>query len=403
MDNEKSQMEKGGGGFASLFARPGLPWIPVGAQMHDHAMTVAGVPAKKFYYDARTLVETTVKVVNYYEMDTILPFADVYNYEIEAMGGKMIYGEDSMPTIDFRDPLIKDPEDLRKLKEKEVDWRKDGRLPYALESINISEEFGQVQGMFCGPFSMAVGMRGYPALIKDMRKRPEFAHELFTFIVDDVLNPYLKVQNEETGILMATGADAWACVPNLSVKDMKEWVVPYNQRLTEKTKKFGVMGLVISGDYCEERPEKFDVEVVYGCFDIIIASQGAPSIFLGMGRWHDYPLKPVLDYAAKYREQGINIPIMAGLNARLLRDGPVEKIVSTIKRYIDTFGHDYELIIFLTNIPADTPPSHVHAAVAAIHTYGRYPIADNLDDIEFKLPKRESFQEWEKKEDKGAT
>lgn len=302
-----------------------------------------------------------------------------------------------MPTIDFREPLIKSPEDLHKLKTKEVNWRKDGWLPYALGCIELSLEYGQIMGMFCGPFSMAVGMRGFPALIKDMRKRPQFAHELFTFTIDDVLVPYLKVQNEDCDILMAIGADAWACVPNLSVKDMKEWVVPYNQRLMEKTKKFGVMAMAISGDYCEERLEKFDANVLHGCFDIQIASQGAPSILLGMGRWQDYPLEPVLDYTAKYREQGMKISIMAGMNARLLRDGPVEKIVSTAKRFVDTFAREHNLQFFLANLPADAPSDHIHAAVATIHTYGRYPIADNLDDIEFKMPKRESFKEWKKK------
>jgi hypothetical protein len=50
----------------------------------------------------------------------------------------------------------------------------------------------------------------------------------------------------------------------------------------------------------------------------------------------------------------------------------------------------------LANIPADTNPNHVHAAVAAIHTYGSKPIAKNLDEIEFEMPKRESFQEWKR-------
>jgi uroporphyrinogen-III decarboxylase len=243
---------------------------------------------------------------------------------------------------------------------------------------------------------MAVGMRSYPSLIRDTRKQPEFAHNLFTFIVDEVLVPYLKAQKEYCGITVARGADAWASIPNLSVKDMKEWVVPYNQRLITKAGEYGITANSNSGDYNEERLEKFDMEILHGSFDVEVASQGSPSLFLGMGRWEEYPLEPVRNYTAKYREQGISVRITAGVNARLLRDGPIEKIVSTVKRFIDAFARDHELSIFLANLPMDTPPAHVHAAIAATHTYGRKPIADNLDEIEFSMPERESFQEWKK-------
>jgi uroporphyrinogen-III decarboxylase len=322
---------------------------------------------------------------------------DLYNIEIEALGGKMIYGENSMPTIDFRDPLIKKPEDLEKLKNKKIDFKKDGRFPFILELSELNLEYGFGTGLVCAPFSMAVGMRGFPALIKDMRKNPKFAHDLFKYIVDDVLTPWIKVQNEVTGNLMAIGADAWACIPNLSVKEMMDWVVPYNLRLMQKTKKFGVLTMSISGDYCEERIEKFDPKILHGSFDVEIASQGVPLIFLGMGRWHEYPLESVREYTAKYREQGKKVSIMAGVNARLLRDGPVDKIIDTIKRYINTFARDHDLTVFLANIPADTPSDHIHAAVTAVHTYGKLPIADNLDKIELKVPKKEPYKEWRKK------
>ena len=240
-------------------------------------------------------------------------------------------------------------------------------------------------------------MRSYPLLIRDMRRQPEFAHKLFTFIVDDVLIPYLKVQKEYCGVTVARGADAWASVPNLSVNDMKEWVVPYNQRMITGAAEYGISANSNSGDYNEERPEKFDTEIVHGSFDVEIASQGSPSLFLGMGRWEEYPLEPVRDYTAKYRNQGTSVRITAGVNARLLRDGPIEKIVSTVKRFIDAFGRDHVLSIFLSNLPMDTPPAHVHTAIAAAHIYGRKPIAEHLDEIEFSIPERETFQEWKKR------
>ena len=48
----------------------------------------------------------------------------------------------------------------------------------------------------------------------------------------------------------------------------------------------------------------------------------------------------------------------------------------------------------------DAPPEHIHAAVAACRTYGRYPAPDNLDDIPFEPPERESFEEFLEKKGK---
>jgi hypothetical protein len=182
---------------------------------------------------------------------------------------------------------------------------------------------------------------------------------------------------------------------------MKEWVVPYNQKLVTKAKQIGVVVTSGAGDYCEEDPDKFNTEVVHGAFDIQMATRGGNFVTLGMGNWHEYPLEPVREYTEKYRAQGIKFAVRAGVNARLLRDSPIERIVSTIKRYIETFGRDHELSVWLANIPADTKAAHVHTAVAATHTFGKLPIADNLDNIKFVIPERETFQEWKKEKSTG--
>jgi hypothetical protein len=42
----------------------------------------------------------------------------------------------------------------------------------------------------------------------------------------------------------------------------------------------------------------------------------------------------------------------------------------------------------------NVPPEHIHAAVAACHTYGKLPISEDLNDVHFEIPKRESFSEF---------
>ncbi|MFC2122319.1 uroporphyrinogen decarboxylase family protein [Bacteroidota bacterium] len=376
--------------------------IKIAAQMHDHVMSLTGIPARQFYTDARVMVEAFSEVADYYGMDIFRAAGDSYNAEIEAMGGKLIYGEHSMPTLDSRNPLLKEPQDLQNL--KLPDFSRDGRLPYILDCIRLSreKEKGNKSGFFCGPFSLAVGLRGFPGFIKDIRKRPEFARELLDFIVDEVLVNYLKVQQEYCGVTMSDGFNAWASIPNLSAGELMEWVVPWSQRVREKAARFGMTVGCLDGDYCEERLEKFDPEVLHNAFEVQRASLGRPICLLGQGRWHEYPLEPVLDYTAALRLQGIQVPVIAWVNARLLRDGPVEAIIWMIKRFIQTFGRNHELSLHLANIPADTPSDHVHAAVAVVHAFGKKPIADNLDEIAFTPPRRETFQEWRAQRRKSA-
>lgn len=57
-------------------------------------------------------------------------------------------------------------------------------------------------------------------------------------------------------------------------------------------------------------------------------------------------------------------------------------------------ARDGRCMIHLNQIAAETPPEHVHAAVAACHTYGRLPIPENLDDVHFEIPHRASFSEF---------
>ena len=64
------------------------------------------------------------------------------------------------------------------------------------------------------------------------------------------------------------------------------------------------------------------------------------------------------------------------------------------KLYIKNFPKPGRCMIHLNQIPGETPSEHIHAAVAACHTYGRFPIQDSFDNIPFEVPQRESFLEF---------
>lgn len=368
--------------------------LPMWVQMHDHAMVMNGLSARQYYFDAHACITAFTALSAYYRFDVPMVVVDSYNFEAEAMGAKMLYSNHAMPTLDFREPFIAKYADLAKVKAP-ANWLDHGRIRFAWDVVKGQREVGCQFGLWCGLFSLAVGLRTYPQLIRDMRKDPAFAHELFTILADEVLPSYLKAQAEYTGLPVIVAGEAWAAFPTLSPELMEEWVVPYHLRLVKNTAQFGVIPVVAAaGDYVEEDVSKFDKRILWKCFDVQTKLAGRPSIAFVMGPWHEYPLEPILEYLEPIKAQGQRATVIAGLNARLLRDGPVDAIVNLIKRYVAAFGRDHDLVLFVCNIPADTPPQHVHAAVAAWYTYAKLPVAENLDDIRPEIPHRESFAEY---------
>ena len=68
--------------------------------------------------------------------------------------------------------------------------------------------------------------------------------------------------------------------------------------------------------------------------------------------------------------------------------------MAMIRNWIDVLGRQGHMFAMIGNVPADTPPVNVFAAVAAVHTYGRYPIAKDLDKVRVEIPRFAPFDEW---------
>ncbi len=355
--------------------------VVVGAQSNDHSAHLAGVSTKRFFTDADTFVRVQLLVSEYYRLDAISNFWDVYNIEAEALGQKVVYHPGGIPDTDRSRPLIGTPADLDRL--SPPDPNKSARMPWILQvNRKYLEMAGKLErAYFTAPFSLAVNIRGYENLVADMFERPTFAHRLFKFLCDDVLGPYIEVMRNEAGMpdLLMDGRDAWASPPMISLDIMDEYVVAYTERLRKN-----VGGNLITrgnwGDAKSRDPERFFAQKC-------LCSPGALSVL-------DPDLCEVGPERVKTYAQQHDVSVAAGVDAILLKDGPVEAIVERIKCYIDKMARDGRCMIHLNQIAAETPPEHVHAAVAACHTYGRQPIPENLDDVNFQIPERESFSEF---------
>jgi uroporphyrinogen-III decarboxylase len=355
--------------------------ILIGAQSNDHSAHLAGVSSKRFFTDADTFARVQLLVSEYYRVDAPINFWDVYNVEAEALGQTVVYPPAGIPDVDRTRPLIKTPEDLDRI--KAPDPYQSGRMPWVLQINKYYREMtGRLErAFFTAPFSLAANIRGYENLVADMFERPSFVHRLFRFLCDDVLIPHLEVMRSEVGMpdLILDGRDAWASPPMITLDMMDEYVVAYTERLRDK------LGdrLITRGNWGDAKsrdPERFFAQKLQCCPDSLSVLD--PDLFeVGPER--------VKAFANKH-----NVSVTAGVDAMLLKNGPVEAIVQRIKLYLDQMARDGRCLIHLNQIPADTPPEHIHAAVAACHSYGRLPIAGNLDDIEFEIPQRESFAEF---------
>ena len=355
--------------------------VAIGAQSNDYSAHIAGVSSKQFFTDALAFTRTQLLVSEYYQLDVISNFWDVYNIEAEALGQRVIYPCEGIPDTDRNQLLISTPSDLDRI--KIPDPYTSGRMPWIREiNRHYLEMTGKLERVyFTGPFSIAANIRGYENLVMDIYDRPRFVHRLFKFLCDNVIVPFIEAMRSEAdnSNLILDGRDAWASPPMITLDMMDEYVVAYTERLRDilgdKVITRGNWGDAKSGD-----PERFFSQKLK-------CSSGSLSV-LDPDLYEVGPER-VKAYASKQ-----NAFVSAGVDATLLKNGPVEAIVERIKLYIDKMARDGRCMIHLNQIPVDTPSDHIHAAVAACHTYGRIPIAENLDDIDFKIPKRESFSEF---------
>ena len=355
--------------------------IVIGAQSNDHSAHLAGVSSRRFFTDASTFTRVQLLVTEYYQIDAPINFWDVYNVEAEALGQKVVYHPGGIPDTDRTQPLIKIPADLDRI--RPPDPYKSGRMPW-IQQVNqhYLEMTGKLErAFFTAPFSLAVNIRGYENLVADMFERPSFVHRLFKFLCDEVLAPHMEAMRSEIGLpnLILDGRDAWASPPMITLDMMDEYVVAYTERLRDR-----LGDRVITrgnwGDAKSRDPERFFSQKLQCCPDSL-------SVL-------DPDLYEVGPERVKAFANTHNVSVTAGVDATLLKDGPVDAIVQRIKLYIDQMARDGRCLIHLNQIPAETPPEHIHAAVAACHAYGRLPIPENFDDVHFEIPQRESFAEF---------
>lgn len=348
--------------------------VPVLAQMNEHVPLLYGADFRQYYTDPELFVAVNLAVYQYYGVDLPGFYYDIYNIEAEALGQRLTWEPDRMPDVDRTRPLIREQSDLDHL--RAPDMRRVGRTPFALEAMRRAYDLGVPARLrFCSPFSLAANVRGFEALLMDCLLAPEFAHRLLRFLTDEVLTPWVVLLREATGNprARATGADAGASPPIVSLPILEEFVFPYVKRLDEQAGRVsgvGYWGYSCLADRPAELRRMLALMAVASpgllmCVDPDVAVTGP---------------EPYVDFAVEK-----DTSLMLGLDTVLLQDGPVERIVERCRRYVEAGSKAKRLVMFLNDVSVNTLPEHVHTAVAAIRHYAAQPATT------FRPPPVESF------------
>jgi len=325
--------------------------VPVVAQISHHAARLLGESTRKFYTDAETFVRCELHADELYEIDAPGMHYDHYNIEAEALGAEFVWNPDEAPEADPAHRLLQSVDDWRKLKPIRVGAA--GRMPFALEINRRLVDLGLAPTIrFCGPVTLAAKLLGLERLVIACRTEPESVHALMTFLTDDVLAPWIVCQREQSGRdEIASGGDAYASPPILSVPMAREFCLRYVQRLERLVG--GVRMYALWGERHLDNPRDL-LDLKRECCPGAIQALDPDATVLGPALFRQY--------ADEH-----DMAVVAGLDAGLVEQGPVDAIRTRVRRFIDEAGRDGRFILFLNDVAYRTPPEHVHAAVAVAH------------------------------------
>ena len=212
-----------------------VPCYPIVSAL---AGTLIGVSPREYYTDLGKLADAQIALHEELKQDVVVLMADLF-LEAEAMGARVEFPDDDMPRL--RSYLLgTDKGRLTSL--ERPDPAKSGRMPAYFEAckqVAASVKDSAIGGVLCGPWTLAVNLRGAENLIVDTATDPQFVHELMRFTVE--ISKAMGVAVSAAGVGLSF-SEAPASCSLISPKIFKEFVLPYEQELAThlKEKRIGL-------------------------------------------------------------------------------------------------------------------------------------------------------------------
>jgi hypothetical protein len=355
--------------------------IVVEGQTNNHTIRLLGLKSKDFISDPVLFIKAQFLVSAYYNFDKPCNDYDFYNIEAEALGQEMIYREGFLPEINITKPLLEEKKTLYSLKPN-ISKNK-ARFGFV---IGLNKLFKSILGFtprirFCGPFSLAVSLRGYQSLIADMEDDKKYVMDLFNFLNHEVILPWVNIQKDELGDdnITAGGIEATATMPNVSIKILNDWVIPSFETLKQKIGNLTLTTFCGGLSYFKNIDDFFFYQL-----------KTCPGIIKGY-QWdiEKNGFKVFNDYAKKN-----DLALRLGISAQTLLYYNLREILDLIKRYVFEGGNDLKKYsIYLSDIDPLTSFNVIKFVVEKIKALSQKN-KESLDNLNNISALYESFDSW---------
>jgi MtaA/CmuA family methyltransferase len=302
-----------------------------------------GQPLVRYYQDYRVLVEANMAVFEDFTPDIVQAISDPYR-EAADFGLVVEFPENGLPIN--REPLLKDPTDLAKL--KIPDPRTSPRMSDRLEAIQLFREKvgGEVpiMGWVEGALAEAVDLRGMMNLMMDLIQRPEWVMELLE-ICGELSVQFSLAQMEAGADIIGLGD---AAASQISPAMYRRFALPYEQKVFSQVHNAGGIGrLHICGDTNKILPD--------------MVASGAKIIDLD---W-------MVDMSAAVNQFGDQVSFCGNIDpvAVLLQGTPEDVYRATLTNL--NAGGIHSICAAGCEVPINTPHENLAAQNRALQDYGQ--------------------------------
>ena len=328
--------------------------VPVLAQLHEFAAGYLGIPRQDFFRRPEVMVPAILEVEQQFGVDVASISYDVYNIESEALGQRIRWSDTGMPDIDRDAPLIRDRDDLPRLRTPDFDAQPACQRVLAMHAL-----FRRLTGIepglsFCAPFTLATNLRGIEQFLVDICTEPDFARDLLTRITDEVLGPWITYQ---AGHFPNTPEDLRCGCDRLAADRQPAAAAglggPPDPAAARAMRPGGSPWRTGSGSGTWSSPQDM----------LDLKLQVGPGSLLGQDPDVE-ALGP--DYYKAYADRR-NVPLILGVGAAFLAQARPAAVAERVRRYAEIGARGGRFALYLCNLAANTPPGTSQAAVDAAH------------------------------------
>ncbi|WP_287155768.1 uroporphyrinogen decarboxylase family protein [Candidatus Solincola tengchongensis] len=380
--------------IAGIYGTPDR--VPLIVQPYTYAMAMHGIPARIFFTRAQPFIHASWNMASYFGFDFWSPVFDFYNIELEALGQKLIWREGSEPDVDSAHPLIGSETDFRRLRPPVPG--KDGRMPFVLEAYKRYMEIMRVPPMVyaCSPFTMAVLIRGYVNIIRDMRRNPDFVHRIMEFLSMEVVVPWIHKMAEVTNTSLVVMSDAWASQPNMTTEMVREFCLPYVEKVIRATS--SPLRTVLDTGSWGEGSVRDPLEVLEIKMRMILQGNPFPSLRpLFLLVWNEDYEAVGIPFFRRYADSN-KVCLMLNFRPELIETIRPEHITDRVCAILREGAGKGRFVLLVNLVPVESPVENVRALVEAVRRFGAYPIREDLEPGELRLPPARPFAEWVREE-----